>query len=208
MRYLILIGYEFLTVFLPFIITFAVLAQFGKRHRRRAPLRRFLLLCVFAVYVSAVFFFTGAGTLFDLLRYGQEIHSDQVNLLPFSKEINVRQYLLNVFLFVPLGVLLPLLWPHTGKLRYSILAGFAFSLLIELSQLCNQRATDVDDLIMNTLGALLGYLLYALPAHFIKRKRGQPEYARYEPFVYIGVMFFGHFVLYNWLGMVGILFGV
>ena len=207
MRYLILIGYEFLTVFLPFIITFAVLAKHGRRNGQRTSLRRFLLLCVFAVYVSAAFFFTGAGTLFDLLRYGQEIHSDQLNLLPFSNEINVRQYILNIFLFVPFGFLLPLSWPRTGKLRYALLAGLSFSLLIELSQLCNQRATDVDDLLMNTAGALLGYLLYALPAHFMKRKHGRPEYARYEPFVYIGAMFFGHFLLYNWLGMVGILYG-
>ncbi|HBT95229.1 MAG TPA: hypothetical protein DEB24_03600 [Coriobacteriia bacterium] len=33
------------------------------------------------------------------------------------------------------------------------------SLLIELSQLLNNRLTDIDDLIINTVGALIGFLL-------------------------------------------------
>lgn len=68
---------------------------------------------------------------------------------------------LNMLLFVPLGILLPLLW-RSCRLYKTVAIGFSLSLLIELSQLFNYRATDIDDLLMNTLGTLLGYLLYTL----------------------------------------------
>ena len=38
--------------------------------------------------------------------------------------------------------------------------GILFSLAIELNQLLNNRITDIDDLFTNTLGAIIGYLLY------------------------------------------------
>lgn len=44
----------------------------------------------------------------------------------------------------------------------TIRTGFCFSLLIETDQLFNRRATDIDDLIMNTLGTALGFLIYRL----------------------------------------------
>ena len=38
--------------------------------------------------------------------------------------------------------------------------GIPFSLAIELNQLLNNRITDIDDLFTNTLGAIVGYVLY------------------------------------------------
>lgn len=70
----------------------------------------------------------------------------------------------NVLLFVPLGMLLPLLWREFGDLWRAVLFGLCLSLFIECSQLLNFRVTDVDDLITNTLGTVLGGLLVrALP---------------------------------------------
>ena len=44
-----------------------------------------------------------------------------------------------------------------------VLAGFAFSLCIELSQLLlYSRGTDIDDLLTNTAGAFMGAVLYFL----------------------------------------------
>ena len=62
-------------------------------------------------------------------------------------------------MFLPFGFLLPVLWQSCRSWKTTTLASFATSALIELLQLFCFRATDVDDLLMNTLGALLGYLL-------------------------------------------------
>ncbi len=71
----------------------------------------------------------------------------------------------NIVLLAPLGFFLPLLWKKFRKAKKTILAGFLISLLIESSQLFLCRGTDVDDLILNTLGAALGYLCFVI---FIK----------------------------------------
>lgn len=114
-----------------------------------------------AVYLCGIFSVTGTAGMDDILRYGTALISAKaVNWLPFIEGGTVGMFL-NILLFVPLGALLPLLWKHCSMWQ-TVGTGFMLSLLIELSQLFNYRATDVDDLLMNTLGTLLGYAVYAL----------------------------------------------
>jgi glycopeptide antibiotics resistance protein len=95
-----------------------------------------------------------------------------IQLLPFQWVLDTtrgdlaaaKQFFLNVLLFVPLGVFAYFLWRRT--LKQTVLIGFGASLLIEITQLSGNFGTapfayrifDVDDLITNTFGALLGYL--------------------------------------------------
>ena len=69
--------------------------------------------------------------------------------------------ILNILLFVPFGYLLPF---FTGEADYwwkIMLFGLCFSLFIEMLQLVTRLGMfDTDDLINNTLGALIGYGLY------------------------------------------------
>jgi len=73
-------------------------------------------------------------------------------------------FVLNVVMFVPLGLLLPALWPRTGSAGRIFWWGLAASTAIESAQLLlwltlgNFRMVDVNDLIANTGGALLGLL--------------------------------------------------
>ncbi len=78
---------------------------------------------------------------------------------------DLAQVVLNVLLFVPLGVILR--WRYRRGVVVSLLLGLGLSLLIETTQLtgiwgvydCAYRFFDVDDLITNTTGAVLGSLL-------------------------------------------------
>lgn len=63
-------------------------------------------------------------------------------------------------MFMPIGFILPLLYKISGK--KVILLGSLFSLFIETSQLFLQRGTDIDDLMLNSLGVVLGLLIYKL----------------------------------------------
>lgn len=64
----------------------------------------------------------------------------------------------NIVLFIPYGFLLPSLYKIKGK--YVVLLGLSLSLFIELFQLFLPRWTDIDDIILNTFGTFIGYLLY------------------------------------------------
>ena len=68
----------------------------------------------------------------------------------------------NVVGFIPLGILLPLVFPFLSKWWRLALFVFGVSLLFELTQLFTGVGIfDVDDLMLNTLGGVIGFFLYA-----------------------------------------------
>ena len=86
--------------------------------------------------------------------------------IPF--DVDAPSFILNIILFVPLGVLLPLLWRPADALRRVAVTAACASGGIELVQLVigltlgSRRTVDVNDLIANTGGALVGLLLLRL----------------------------------------------
>ena len=73
-----------------------------------------------------------------------------------------RDMLLNTVLFIPLGAALPILWKKANFGR-TTLVGFMLTYFIELrAQPFLDRNPGIDDLICNTLGAVIGYLLFML----------------------------------------------
>ena len=76
----------------------------------------------------------------------------------------------NVLAFVPFGFFLPVLNVHTRGVFRMTLFTFEFSLLVETIQLVSKVGSfDVDDLILNTLGGILGYVVFAL-CDYVRRK--------------------------------------
>lgn len=188
--------YELLTCMIPA----GLMILFQKKNQDPSLYgKRIIGLLIFALYLFAVFHITGVSTVYHIIRTGIEIHPAHINLIPFSvKGSDFVSCLLNIGLFIPLGILLPLLWPTKREFLFVLLFGFSFSLLIEISQLFNQRSTDVDDLIMNFLGAIIGFGIYWLFRHFLKKERpiGSSEnIARGAIFVLIIFLF--HYLTFN-----------
>lgn len=74
----------------------------------------------------------------------------------------------NIILFVPFGILLPLAFKIEGK---TIFFGCLVSCFIEAMQFVfAMGAADVDDIILNTLGAVMGYIIYIIVRHIFKKK--------------------------------------
>ena len=85
----------------------------------------------------------------------------------------------NVAAFMPFGFFMPVVSRRSrGPVRI-ILLGFGFSLMLETIQLVFRVGSfDVDDLILNTLGAGLGFFCYRRVQRFrvkLKRRRQQHE---------------------------------
>lgn len=130
-----------------------------KLNKNTSPARN-ILLVLLGIYIIAVFYLTGIP---DVKSFSPQFN---INLIP---SIPLRQYsvhyVLNIFMCIPFGLMLPCLWKCFSKLRFTLLAGFFFSLGIEILQLLTFRVTDIDDLITNTLGTAMGYLLAKLCIH-------------------------------------------
>ncbi|MCR4805825.1 MAG: VanZ family protein [Clostridia bacterium] len=74
----------------------------------------------------------------------------------------VNHLLLNVAMFVPLGFLLPFVDPdRLARWYFALMAGLLFTTIIEFTQMMLRIGqADGTDMVTNTLGAVLGYLLY------------------------------------------------
>lgn len=139
-----------------------------------------LVFVVFTVGLASQAIFPEIEVGKDGLRFVTE-GTHTTNLIPFHvvvmtcEEVFVNgnlnaliiNFLGNIVMFMPFGFFAPLLWNVSD--RVAVLFGFAASLTIEVSQLFLPRSTDVDDLILNTFGALLGLLLYKIASRYINK---------------------------------------
>lgn len=117
-------------------------------------LKKTMMYIVFMLYLSAIFSATGLPQFNDLT------FNFMIQPIPFSQITNdIENSLLNIILFIPLGLILPFIFKGY-TLKKTISFGLLFSLSIEFLQIFTYRLTDINDLITNTLGALIGYLIF------------------------------------------------
>lgn len=84
----------------------------------------------------------------------------------------------NVVVTLPLGAAILVLAGPRGRVRHAALAGFVLSVTVEALQLwTGRRFTDIDDVILNTLGAVLGFLA-AAAVRRAWRRGGRPAGAQ------------------------------
>lgn len=95
------------------------------------------------------------------------------NLVPFhtlaiywrnlDSEFWLRNLFGNLFLLLPLGLLGPIALPALGRWWLMLPLALLVSLSIELAQFrIPDRSADIDDVIVNVAGALLGYVIFSL----------------------------------------------
>ena len=140
------------------------------RRNKKINVKREILLYIFFLFLLGLYAVAITGD-FNI----KNVRIDEINIIPFKivKDIyishNLNYFLIsfwgNIFIFIPVGLLVSLIWNIKDK--NVILIGFLISLSIELTQLFLKRTTDIDDLILNTLGVIIG-LLISKP---IKNKR-------------------------------------
>ena len=168
---------------IPFSLTFAaitVLWVFTRAaicfRRNRFSLKRELqLLLVYVCIVVVVrFTFFPFGTVdgavqpleFDVAN----AFPPRINWVPFVYLFDYpvfREALINLIgntaMFIPLGIVWPAVFRELDTHTKAIAAGVGTSLLIEILQLpFYVRCSDIDDLILNSAGYLLGYGIYLL----------------------------------------------
>ncbi len=141
-----------LAVLLPAVLLIQY-GLFGQRGKKRLA-----FFTAFAVYLSLVFSVTG------LPSAASPVFDPSFNWIPLLDIRNaplsyLKNTVLNILLFMPLGFFLPAMEPACRSPRRILLAGLSLSLFIEVLQIFTYRLTDVDDLLTNALGAFLGYAL-------------------------------------------------
>ena len=161
-------------------LLFAALWLLGRgilwlRQKKIVWKREAVLLLMFvnlAVLIRFVFypFFTVNGHVRPLMINQSSIQPIRINLIPFvnildydSKREAAINIIGNICMFIPTGIILPILYPRLYRFWKVLLAGAGLSFFIELPQLLFPGSvSDIDDLILNTAGAAIGYGIYRL----------------------------------------------
>ena len=96
-----------------------------------------------------------------------------VNLLHYDSARDMIWNIVgNTAMFIPSGIILPVVYHKLNTFGKVIAAGAFISFLIEVIQLpFTSRVTDIDDLILNTLGVMIGYGIYSLVKKIKSSKR-------------------------------------
>lgn len=140
-----------------------------------------LLLVYICIVVIARFVFFALhhvnGQIDTLKIDFSKIGPDSVNLKPFMFISDIYEGSLvniigNITMFIPVGIVWPFCFKKLDNVLKVILAGAGYSFLIELLQLLfYERHSDVDDLILNTLGTAIGAIIYFVVRLLIKKKQ-------------------------------------
>ena len=142
---------------------------------------RDVLLALFILYILAtlalLFLRTPRGgggwnlTPFETIRGYFRILSDRNPWADALRRYAWMNFIGNIVLFVPLGLFLPLLWGRQRRFPLFLLTVTASIIIVETAQhLTALGSLDVDDLILNLLGAAIGFLLWRLGAAFCAKK--------------------------------------
>lgn len=166
-----MIPYMVIAVPIYLIVRFLML----RKSSRKFNLYHEIALLIFVIFIVGLASQTvipkielGINGNINILKNG----THGINLLPLKVlfetyrevfiNLNINYFIINflgnIIMFMPIGFFIPLLWEIPDK--KIIIVGLLFSLFIEVCQLFLNRGTDVDDLILNTLGTILGLLVY------------------------------------------------
>lgn len=153
------------------ILVFFALLPLRKRRLTRcglcSPLHRELFLFLFFLFIGGMAVITLTPRWFHWMTFLNDLHAEPffqmgtVNLVPFRTfAFDPWSFMIlmgNVIMFFPFGFFAVLLWRKVSFSR-TLLIGFLISLFIETVQLFVGRSFDIDDILLNTLGVLLGGL--------------------------------------------------
>lgn len=158
---------------------------------------------IMMVYLWMVFSVAGIGSIWDIVDNRgiiESIDRANINFIPFQSE-GLFTYGMNIIMFMPLGFLMPFIWKNYRKLLKIVLVASGLSIFIEFAQLPTNRVTDIDDLIMNVAGAIVGYIIWGVVGKYIFKKSAiyrTNAISNNEPVVYILLGCIFNFLFYNW----------
>ncbi len=206
--------YPFICVILPCLIYQIFAIKQGDLKEKTYLVPHLIWVYIFLIYIYLAISVAGIGSVWDIGQYSGIIRLEEINLILFNSN-GILTYILNIIMFMPLGFLLPLIWERFRNPIRVFLTGVGFSLAIEICQLFNHRATDIDDLVMNSLGAVLGYFIWIFVSNlfnsinkeiaFISKSEDTMDtykttmsISKNEAIIYLILSVLGEFFLYNW----------
>lgn len=143
-------------------------------------MRKTIIWAIFLIYMvvlmKVILFKYPMDMIMNILKSSEtlplSVRIQNSNFIPFrtiynfifqsqNYRISIKNVLGNIIAFTPLGFLLPIVFNKINNIKIIILSSFFVSIIFELIQLLTGMGDfDVDDIILNVLGAIVGYMVY------------------------------------------------
>ncbi|WP_432360924.1 VanZ family protein [Sporosarcina sp. UB5] len=174
----------YMIVALPFYLL--VRRSIVKQRKRPVKKSHEILLALFSLYLVGL----ASQTIIPRWTIGVDISTGKfffdvylfndiasVNIVPFRTitnymwvnsyvdgwdSISIVNLLGNIFVFSPIGFFIPLLWRRLDSYKSISFIGLGVTCFIESIQYFIGRSTDVDDVILNTIGVVIGYGIFVV----------------------------------------------
>lgn len=130
------------------------------KNKAKVVIYKEILMLSFAIYILC---------LFQVVTFQDGTTWSGNNFIPFREimryNITSRLFLKNVIgnmiMFLPYGFFISY-FLKIDKLKLTLLLTFIASISIEIVQMCIGRVFDVDDIILNLAGGLIGFMIYKI----------------------------------------------
>ena len=140
------------------ILTIVIIIRVAyiKNHKKKVSILSEIMLLLFVAYILI---------LFQLVTYEPEYNG--TNFIPFREILRykfgssgfMRQVIGNIILFIPFGFFITY-YANIKSIGSAFFTSLASSLVIETVQYFIGRSFDIDDIILNVIGGVLGFLLF------------------------------------------------
>lgn len=153
---------------------------------KEASKRHFIISgwILFYIYILLLSYF-----LFFSERYGRDLVTEEYNLqlfkeimrfVKYREKIGLKGFMINIFgnilAFMPFGFFVPLLNKAYRKFYVIAILSIIFSLVVELAQLILRVGVfDVDDILLNSIGGIFGYLSFLIIRFIFKKIKGYQD---------------------------------
>lgn len=159
------------------LLIICLVLLYDKHNKYKRSAVRYLVIYIFIGYCLSLVYLT-------ILWYYPDItiHPEYrfYNIRPFiwisetyemgAKKM-IQQLVLNIGMYMPYGLLLPVIFIKLRKMPAHFAVVLLTTLSIETIQFTIGRSADIDDVIMNFLGGISGYLLYKMFDHILQNKQ-------------------------------------
>lgn len=156
-------------VFICSVIMIILRVAFLIKHREKIVFYKEIFMFVFVIYMMCLFYVV---TFQDIDSTGISGY----NIIPFKEmfrypigsSLFFKNVIGNLIMFVPFGFFTAYILRET-KLRWVLLITLVVSITIELTQTQIGRVFDIDDVLLNIVGGIIGYYCFSIVYRFCKK---------------------------------------
>lgn len=139
----------------------------------------YLFALSYVLFFAEAFGRTGKS---EEYRYNLTLFQEIRRYLKMALNHNWNLFVINVVgniaVFIPFGIFMPLLFPKCKNVILTALFSLEFSIVIEVIQIVSRVGSfDVDDLLLNTLGGVCGFIIFVIGASLWKKRSRKEEEA-------------------------------